>query len=292
MKIDKLMNLEQYIEKISQEDPSFSYKKVVFFEDGWNHDVLLFDNKRIFRFLKWSGSIKNEHDLLDYLQKYISCRIPLSLYLSESETWNEESYISWKKLKEISNDKVWNVLTSIALFLRELHNIPRENLKWIGYERDDDNSWYVRHMKEQTTLYLAEYISEKLKDDIFLFIEVAFGYVHPNPCLIHWDINGKNIFRDDSLETWKKLWVIDFDDATIFDPAKDFCHFWRKYWSEVLEKMLGVYGEVDESFRDRIDMHYKRARLYVCIDHIVKNRKRTPKEVAKELEDLFSIASM
>lgn len=281
------MNMEKYIKKILSEKPDFSYEKVSFFADWWNHDVLLFDNERIFRFSKSGKWVKSEHDLLSYLQNTSSFRIPKSLYLSKDHSWNEESIITWQKIKELWEVDTKELLVEIAKFLKELHSIPIKDLAVIWYHRDDDNSWYLRHMKSQTMQYLAEYIDQKLIDDIFSFIDSAFGYVHPDPCLIHGDMNGKNIYRDQSLERSERLWVIDFDDALIFDPAKDFCHFWSKYWSKNLELMLEAYGHVDTWFRDRIEMHYKRSRLHVCINHIEKKRKRTPKEVAKELGVLF-----
>ncbi len=281
------MEIQQYVDKIKQEKWDFSYKEAKVFDDGRGHQWIQFDLQNIFRFSRKGESLKKEHLLLRYLDNTFDCRIPKSLYLSKDESWQEESFITGTKLREIPRDNSFEILTEIALFLKQLHSLPRKELAEIWYTRDDDNSWYVRHMKEKVITHLSEHIDTKLQDDIFVFVERAFWYVHPNPCLIHGDMNGKNIFWDESLAWKTRLGIIDFDDATIFDPAKDFCHFWHQYGKENLQKMLRVYGEVDDWFIDRIEMHYKRARLYVCIDHIVKDRKRSIEEVVVELEELY-----
>ncbi len=240
-------NLDVNIRKIF---PNLNWKKSKFISAGWDHDILMLDNKYVARIPKNNDARKRimvDFYLLSYLQNKISADIPVPLFKDIKSKIAVYSVVvgspmSEAKYKKMSISEKDKFAKNIALFLSQIHNTPID----IAQKCHIPNPSIIKQNQEifEDIKFLNSYITSDEKKTIVNFVEkrkfVLKGYM---PTLIHGDLTSDNIFIDKN--TNNRLGIIDFSDAIISDPARDFASLFfcgEKFVNSVLKYYQATAG--------------------------------------------------
>ena len=74
-----VMKAEFFLKKIKREFPDLGWSTYTHLTHGWDHDVIILDNKIVFRFPKskeYAALLKDEIQLLPYLKRKVNAGIP------------------------------------------------------------------------------------------------------------------------------------------------------------------------------------------------------------------------
>jgi hypothetical protein len=103
--------------------------------------------------------------------------------------------------------------------------------------------------------------------DVFLGDEDNFSF---RPILVHRDLNTNILFDKKRMEI---SGVIDWGDATIGDPAFDFCGFLHSQGRGFVERILRDYeGRVDECFWRRMEFYSKVIPYHIVLGAMATGR--------------------
>ncbi len=253
--------------------PKLSKKNVNFFYHG-TYNVFQIENRFIARFPdkslrneKGAQLIKNEIDILNLLNSFISLKIPIPLHYSLDI---ENPFMVYEKIPGISLSKCFNEIKTsqknkiafqIEDFLSELHSLRLDEPSKLKSLSTED--YYDYWMK--VNIEMKKEISPKLNseqknwlDNVFKdFLEDDRNFKF-NPCVIHGDFDTSNILVDPN--SFNITGIIDFEESSIFDPAADFLFYdeGEVFLKNILNKYKGIK---EESFLNRMKFLYCRTCL-------------------------------
>ena len=128
------MKAELFLKKIKEEFPGIKWKNHYFLNHGWDHVVIVLDNKIIFRAPKdipkdLQCELFDEIQLLKYLKNKVKIGIPEYVYVSKDKSFAGYEMLSGQETKP-SQFKHFTILEKekfakqIAGFLTALHATP------------------------------------------------------------------------------------------------------------------------------------------------------------------------
>ncbi|MFP7299243.1 phosphotransferase family protein [Neobacillus niacini] len=254
--------MEKFIERIKQVYPSLSIENSQLNEIGQNNDVVIVNEKVVFRFPKYEkgiASLKKETQILEAIKNKISLPIPNPIYQSFEKWEVGKVFVGYELIKgsplwkesfaNIKSEKVLNRLASqLVTFLFEIHSIskktllleetnPREEMVNL-YQRIQDKLYpLMREDAQRQTSYSFEaYLnSETLRSLKTSLVHGDFGATN-----ILWDTTTNNITG-----------IIDFGGSNIGDPAYDFAGILSSYGEEFFNMCLNLYPNGTE-IADRV----------------------------------------
>jgi aminoglycoside phosphotransferase (APT) family kinase protein len=146
----------------------------------------------------------------------------------------------------------------IAAFTLAMHRLPAEEARALGVPPDPERLWNEAYRDVSLTalpelLTAAELMRLERWWEEFLADERMTAYA---PVLVQGDMNHENLLVDETAS--KLLGVLDFEHATVGDPAHDFRHL-HFLDTELLDAVLGAYrslgGELDEGITYRFERY-------------------------------------
>ena len=136
------MNKAGLISKLRKEFPEVKFMRVKLVTMGWDHDVLVLDDKFIVRFAKArlsKNSFAREINFLKEFSKISNLKVPNYTLLSHDKSFGGYEMIKGRVLTpkmyhRLSLKKKQKVVQDLARFLNILHSIPlaKEETKRIG----------------------------------------------------------------------------------------------------------------------------------------------------------------
>lgn len=255
--------VDKYIHIIRTKCPDLIIDKIDYNEEGQNNDVVIINDDLIFRFPKYEKGIealKIETGLLLILKERISLTIPVPQFYFLDTNECSNAFSAYKLIKgsplrrNIFNniqDKL-KVANQLAIFLKELHNVPLSKINDAGISvMDGFEEWL--HLYNEVREKLFPFMREEARSSVskgfenFLQDEKNKAY---EKVLIHGDFGPSNILYNN--DTQIVTGIIDFSEASIGDPAIDFASLIGPfgYGEDFLFLFKEIYPQV-ESFLGR-----------------------------------------
>ncbi len=240
--------------------PNLEWKKTKFITSGWDYDILLLDKNFVVRIPKNNEAERRmpiDFCLLTYLQEKIDVHIPTPI-LKDTESkiaiykavnGAPMSEVRYKKLKPHQKNKFAKIVSS---FLSQLHKIPKDAACKCQVPEKDA----IAENKEvaSNSKLICSNVSQREKSILDVFMKkrkkILKGF---NPTLIHGDLTSENIFIKKNFDD--NLGIIDFSDAVIDDPARDFAALFS-YGDQFVRTVIRHY---QGSSRQKI---FERAKIY------------------------------
>lgn len=264
------------LNKIHKEFPELKWKKAVHNVQGWDHYVIILDNKYVFRFPRTKHYLKileNEILLLKYLKEKIIISIPQYIYIAKDKSFAGYLLIEGEQMKK----KVFNLLPKnskeivakeIANFLSVLHKTPNKIAKKYSSKKVNTKKLY-KELVIDVNKYVIHKFSKKNQVLVNNFLEDFKKYLKfPNKVFTHNDLYSSHIL----INKKKISGIIDFADRRIDDPARDFAELWD-YGKNFVEDVYKHYkGPKDDDFLKRSDMYYKRIPFWEMVSRFKGGR--------------------
>ena len=257
--------MNKYIQIIKDRNPALAIEKYSFNKEGQNNDVIIINDDFIFKFPKYSEGIeklKREVDILNILKNQITLDIPNPIYNNFEPYEVGCVYSGYRIIRGVSfrQDILHKsqgknfIAKQLAIFLKELHSIPLEEI--YSHELniiDGCNEWVNLYERIQKKLF--PFMKKESKDLVSVnfnsFFEHNFNF---KQTLIHGDFGPSNIIFDSNNQ--KISGIIDFSEVSIGDPASD------------IASLIGPFGygedfvKLFEPFYSNVEELISRARFY------------------------------
>ena len=248
-----------YVERVRLGFPRLRWKAERFLTHGGDHDVLLFDERLVFRFPKredYLARFRAEIRLLADLGGRLPLAVPQYRYLPPERDFGGYAIVPGAELRPhhvaaIPPRVRRRIAAQLGEFITALHRAPVEAAVRAGFERD---YWWnpasaadrYRLMRAALQAHLSEAEVRWLDDQFEWYVSRRPG---ADPVILHSDLAPDHLFYDPQRN--ELTGIIDFADLEIGDAAIDFAGLWD-YGERFAEETLESYGgAVDPEFRER-----------------------------------------
>jgi len=264
--------------RITNAFPELQWGAYIYLDQGWDHEVLILDNRLVFRFPNdehYLKLLRNEADVLERLKPLVTAAIPEYRYFAPDGSFAGYPIVQGKPVlksvfekfkpddREALAEQLARLLSSMHTFVQNGHS---ENLTFSSYMDDDQG---------QTKRQADEYLKTVLGTDDFALTQAILAEVDallelPLPAvLLHGDIYHDHLLWDQDA---KQLGVIDFSDMALGDPAFDFAELYE-YGEDFVRQIYGLYtGPKDETFLERAWAYQRWVGVYMMTDHFVHHK--------------------
>ena len=261
------MKIEFFLQKIKDNFPKLKWRKHRVLMHGWDHIVIILDEKIVFRFPKDKlarEKFQDEIRLFRYLKKKVKANIPDYMYISKDKSFagydklngQELTYSNFRKL---SSQEKESLAEQLADFISTLHVTPKSIITKYNIKTQDERKLYKKLLRDAEKIIFPR-VSKKdiqLIEEYFGELKDALSQKYSN-VLVHYDLTGEHILRDSKK---KKLNIIDFFDCAFGDPAIDFAGL-LEYGINFTEKVFNPYsGKKDDNMLKRSQLYFKRIPL-------------------------------
>ncbi len=263
------MDISQFRQAIHLAFPQLEIQSIQRINTGWDawiFEVDSLEGELIFRLPQRpeiaEGHLK-EIKLLPYLSDALLVHVPVYKYIYPPGRYFEYGLVGYRKIPGAALDQEMAslppIVQQIGRFLSDLHAFPLELAQSLGIPGTGGESW------RQVYLEFYAWIRNNLfplldKTGRSYTCELWENYLdkHTNfefqPALIHGDLAGEHLLCDSSLAAITG--VIDWEDATVGDPALDFVGLWFVGSAPFVERILANYSKlVDNGFWNRIHFY-------------------------------------
>lgn len=256
--------IQDYVEQIRTFFPELDIKSAEVNEEGQYNDVLVINDSLIFRFAKVHDAIRTlrrEVTILHHLQERISLPIPDPAYVNTDSKIIGEVFVGypmipgiplWRKnFRKITNSDVrQRMALQLAAFLKELHQVPINELPLEFQIEDSPEDWKKMYSQIQEKLF--SYMRTDARKEISRHFENFFVNIKRyefQPKLRHGDFGTGNILFNS--ERQSIAGVIDFGGVGFGDPAGDFAGLFISFGEEFYQYCYPVYPEMEAAL-DRV----------------------------------------
>jgi aminoglycoside phosphotransferase (APT) family kinase protein len=269
------MKAELSLQKIKNDFPQIKWKKHRILTHGWDHVIIVLDEKIIFRFpkdKKYKDEFQNEIQLLHYLKKKIKVGMPEYKYISKDKSIAGYDMVRGRELtasrfRKLTASEKDTVAKQLAEFISALHATPKSIMLKYNVGNENQEKIYKELVRNAKKLLFPRLRKKdvQLIEDYFNELKDALGHNYSN-ALVHNDLTGEHIFWDDKS---KQINIIDFSDRAFGDPAIDFSGL-LEYGKKFAEKVLKLYsGKKDSQLMRRSQLYFKRVPLSIMIDSMI-----------------------
>lgn len=266
------------LKRIKYEFPRISWDDYEFLNHGWDHEVIILDNKLVFRFpnsSKYLSAFKDEVNLLNYLTQKTKTKIPSYKYVASDYSFAGYEIIPGEELSEelfqmLTEEEKRKVAEQLAEFLTALHTVPVNELGRFNITTANMVS-EAKKLREQTNKFLQGVLTKDEYSQVLQILEEVDVIVNkPLPtALIHNDISASHIIWDSVSKT---VGIIDFSDRCFSDPAYDFMELYL-YSEALMTHVYDLYnGPKDEDFLHRVRIYLKRLGVYILVDSFINDK--------------------
>lgn len=253
------------LEKIKQHQPNVSYDKAECILSGSDHEVIILDNKLVYRFPKANAphdTLFDEAHLLMYLNQHIDgVQIPQYTYVAADGSFGSYEYIhgdplSTETLNGLSEDDKDAAIHQIASFVSQLHATPLDIIEKCNVKRSNPEETY-RTLEESVKTFAFYRLSKDEQETTLQYLANLRATLDDEfqSVLRHRDLKMDNVLWN---AAEKQIKIIDFGDREYGDPADEF-RWLMHYGQNVLDKILGQYeGPIDANLQSRIELQHIR----------------------------------
>jgi len=265
------MNKKSCLQKIREEFSGLKWKKHRFLTHGWDHVIVILDDKIVFRFPKevsreLRDELYDETRLLKYLINKVQVGIPKYEYVSNNKSFAGYRILGGRELtstyyKKLPTSDKERVARQLADFLTTLHATPKSVITKYNIRREDSRKEHNGLVRD-TRKYLSPRLNKKENlaiEQFLLDLKATFKHDY-SEVLVHNDLIWEHILWNDKN---KQVNIIDFSDRSVGDPAIDFAGLWE-YGRKLTNRVYELYqGKKDDGLLHRSQLYSKRIPLYV-----------------------------
>lgn len=228
------MDKKNLLQKIKTNFPKLKWKTVKNVSNGYDHIVLILDNKIVFRFPKNSyakSRFKGEVGLLNFITNKVKpVLVPQYRYLSKDKSFGGYELIKGIPLsisvyKQLSNFSKRKLATDLGRFCSILHRIkPGLVSKYIFKNQTRTKEFkrlYGRYQKSFRSLFSED--DQNKFACFFSDLSKVLQEKH-SKVFMHTDLFADNVYIN---KVGNLIGVIDFTDRVVDDPAVDFIRLWN-----------------------------------------------------------------
>lgn len=246
--------------------PEIAIRRAETITTGWDSLVLEINGDWIFRFPR-RPEIEAGHEkeiaLLPELAQMVSLPIPRFEYVFRRDDKCPQPFVGYRKipgvplsLTRLSPTQIAQAASQIGRFIGQVQRFPQERATQLGVTGGSPSAWreeYARlyaQVREQIVPLLKPATQASLKNLCEEYLDEP-QHVRFSPVLLHRDLTSDHILSDP--ETGMLTGIIDWEDASIGDPAFDFTGLLYDYGREFTAQALSAYpGQADGRFWPRI----------------------------------------
>ncbi len=287
------MNKRQLLQKIKKEFPELKRYHARHNTEGWDHYVLILDNKYVFRFPRkkeYARKLYGEVALLKYLSGHkLPIPVPKYEFTAKDKSFAgyailQGSQMTKEYFRTIGKPARYAIAQQLGSFLSILHKTPLGIARKFQPDIIHSQKQYkklIQDLKKYVRLRLSK--KENALTDEFLE-EFAKYLKIPHNCLIHRDIHPYHLIV--SKDKKKLSGIIDFADRSIGDPAMDFAELWTFGGKFVEEVYKNYSGPKDANFLHRSILYCKRVPLLMMVSPL-KGGQGNFKRSHQHFKDIF-----
>jgi len=261
------MKAEFFIQKIKNDFPQIKWEKYRILNHGFDHVIIILDEKIIFRFpkdKKYKSAFENEIQLLHYLKKKVKVGIPEYNYISKDKSIAGYDMVRGRELtasrfRLLSASEKDTVAKQVAEFISMLHATPKSVITKHNVQSENQEKNYKNLVRDVKKLLFPRLRKQDIQaiEEYFAELKDALDHTYPN-ALTHNDLTSAHILWDSNN---KQVNIIDFSDRAFGDPAIDFSGLFE-YGAKFVEKVFKLYsGKKDEQMLKRSQLYFKRIPL-------------------------------
>ena len=253
---------QDFLNLIREHFPELRFSKSRIFRHGYDHHVLMLDDKYIFRFPKkeYRERFKSEVRLLKYLQNRIKLSIPNYTYVAKDLSFGGYKKVQGHEmrqylLKQLPIDRKKYIAKQLGQFLTQMHSTPISKVRQVGIEDEHVGGyWWSKKNCQELIRKLRTKVYPKLNKEEIRWIEKKYDERLRLPLdvklvALHNDFGSEHILFDP--DKGRVTGVIDFADIEVGDPALDFALLWV-YGKKFVYWVLDNYDHpVDQCFLAR-----------------------------------------
>jgi len=271
------MNEKTILNKIKKEFPKLKWKTYRSVNQGWDHDVIILDEKIVLRAPReksYKEIFANEIQLLNHLRKKINTEIPNYKFVSKDKSIAGYECLKGKELtysrfRHLSKSDKQRLAIQFASFITKLHKTPKAIVK--KYKIKNRNQ---HQLNKDLILDLRKIVYPKLRKADIKAIEAyfdelreSFNHKYDN-VLTHNDLTSEHILWD---IVKRQLKIIDFSDQEYTDPAVDFVGI-VEYGLHFTNQVFDLYDrKKNKEIIERAQLYYKRMPLWFMKDALLDN---------------------
>jgi len=268
------MKPDFFLRRIREEFPEIRWKNYRYLSHGWDHVIVILDEKTVFRApkdLQYRSELENETQLLHYLKKKVKVGIPEYNYISRDQSFAGYNMLMGQELtpsrfRQLNTSEKEIVAKQLAKFITALHSTPKSAIQRFHVKSDNQQKLYKELIRDtKKILYPRLRKSDvQLIEQYFNELKNALDYTFPNT-LVHNDLTGEHILWDVKN---KQINIIDFSDRSFSDPASDFAGL-LEYSLGFTKRVFDLYRcKKDEHMLSRSQLYFKRIPLYIMKDSL------------------------
>lgn len=272
------MTKRELLQKIKKEFPEIKWKTAEHNVQGWDHYVIILDNKYVFRFPRtkhYLERLENEVSLLKYLKEKVKISIPKYTHIAKDKSFAGYELIPGEQMKKkvfkLVSDETRHILAKqIADFLSALHKTPMKIAEKYSTKKVNTQKMY-KELLLKTNKWVIPRLSKRNQLVARDFFKEFKNYLKfPNRVFTHNDLYSSHILLSENKKCISG--IIDFADRRIDDPARDFTELWD-YGNGFIQEVYKNYkGPKDKDFLKRSKMYYKRIPFYEMISRFQGER--------------------
>lgn len=273
------MNFEQRIALIQATMPDLALKQIDEMETGWDHDIVVINKEKVFRFPKTKEVVKRTkieswllHDLVQQKQLNLEVPNPVLVFGNDSQllySWYE--LIKGKESGDPGKTGTEANAKRLGEFLAVLHSLV---LPEYLEKRHTRAYWELFYGEIQQEIFPHITMEEQLE------IQDTFGsfFSHfdeeQQATVIHGDLTASNILFD--AKNGQIKGIIDFADAQIGDAAFDFAGIYWDYGAAFTKMVLRYYKGTEEATEilPRVQHFYGLQPVFHELLYAVKNKEK------------------
>jgi len=260
------------LQKIKEEFPEIEWKAYRHITCGWDHVIIILDEKIVFRApkdVRYRNELVNEIQLLHYLKKKVKVGIPEYTYVSKDKSIAGYNMVMGQELtasrfQRLSASDKESAAQQLAEFITTLHTTPKYIIKTYHVRTEDKEKLYKELVQDTEKLLFPRLCKKyvQLIEEYFEELKAALDHNYPK-VLVHNDLASEHILWDAEK---KQINIIDFSDRSFGDGAIDFTGL-LEYGPKFTNRVFELYGgKKDEQMLYRSHLYFKRIPLYIMKD--------------------------
>lgn len=280
---------EALLQRIRVSFPDLKWSGYTYLDEGWDHEVIILDNKYVFRFPgdeEYLRLLKNEVKILERLKPFVDIRIPQYRFIAPDFSFAGYPIVPGQTLKKEIFDALpaavrTEIAKQLAGFLSSAHGFLQHNPDLAPLIRS-----YMKQDQQETIDQAKKYLEGVLTDQEYAIVHDILADVDKllkqklPAVFLHGDVYSRHLLWND---TDKRLGIIDFSDMNLGDPACDFAELFE-YGDDFVHQVYSHYtGPKDEMFLERAWKYQRWVGVFMMTDHFMYHK--TSFEVARETFD-------
>lgn len=264
-----------YIGRIEDEF-STKVKSFDYLDRAFDHDVFIVNHRLVFRFPKterYRQHLLHEVNLLTFLQDRVDVAVPRYRFISKDKSFAGYELIPGETLTatvfhELSQAEKEKAIDQLIAFVNSYHRVDLVRFAEFEPRRREDFLANETRVKIALSEHLFPRLSTRERTQIEGFYKEAESLVQSVPilCATHGDLYAYNVLWN---EQASGIGIIDFSDALVGDPAKDFEVFYD-YGGETAESAYARYqGPKDAHFLERAKTYWKLHGIYTLLSSLL-----------------------